>query len=168
LGAVVSDARGAASWDAKRAEPSLDEIRARADAVVDNARAKFGSLVDDSRGGTVELARDVLSVLAECERLRERGQAAYAEGYDQAHDDVWDAPVCSACGENHDADESAMCEHAEVVSFREWVEAASRLREQLDVARQALENIAHPPEYGYADDLVRVARAALGVEGRDE
>jgi hypothetical protein len=118
----VSDARGAASWDAKRAEPSLDEIRARADAVVDNARAKFGSLVDDSRGGTVELARDVLSVLAECERLRERGQAAYAEGYDQAH----------------------------------------------DVARQALENIAHPPEYGYADDLVRVARAALGVEGRDE
>jgi DNA-binding FadR family transcriptional regulator len=57
-------------------EPSLVEIRSRAEAVLDNARAKFGSLVDDSRGGTVELARDVLTVLAECGRLREQLGAA--------------------------------------------------------------------------------------------
>jgi hypothetical protein len=98
-------------------------------------------------------------------------QAAYGEGYDQARDDVWDAPVCSVCGEDHDADESAMCEGGEVVSFREWVEAARRLREQLDAAREALKDITHYEEpwpqdpADILDEFQSIARAALGVEG---
>jgi hypothetical protein len=53
----------------------LDEVRARAEAVLHDARALFGSLADVSRGGTAEFARDVLAVLAACDRLRDALQA---------------------------------------------------------------------------------------------
>jgi hypothetical protein len=48
---------------------------------------------------------------------------AYAVGWDEGQSDIWDEPVCSSCGRNHDRDESAMCEGGEVVSFREWVDS---------------------------------------------
>jgi hypothetical protein len=111
---------------------------------------------------------------AECGRLREREQAAHGEGYDQAHDDVWEAPVCSVCGADHDADESAMCEGGEVVSFREWVEDCRRLREQLDALAEAakpLANLPYPVSKDERTDWLTYQqrlRAALGVEGRDE
>jgi hypothetical protein len=47
----------------------------------------------------------------------------FDEAWDGAQRAIWGETVCSACGENHDRDESAMCEDGEVVTFREWVEA---------------------------------------------
>jgi hypothetical protein len=46
---------------------------------------------------------------------------AYAAGWDEGQEAIWNEPVCSRCGDNHDRDESAMCDGAMVISFREWV-----------------------------------------------
>ncbi len=40
-------------------------------------------------------------------------------------DQMWDEPVCSVCGLNHDRDESAGCEGASVISFSDWYGRAS-------------------------------------------
>lgn len=51
----------------------------------------------------------------------ESSDAEFARGYDEGQEAIWDEPVCSICGRNHDRDESAMCKDGVVVSFRQWV-----------------------------------------------
>lgn len=53
---------------------------------------------------------------------RERYTEGYNEGWEHAQDAIWGEAVCSECGANHDADESAMCEGGQVQTFRDWVE----------------------------------------------
>lgn len=53
----------------------------------------------------------------------DRDYRVYDQGWDEGQAAIMEAPVCSACGANHDADESSMCDDGEVVSFKEWVDA---------------------------------------------
>lgn len=45
----------------------------------------------------------------------------HTQGYDDGQSAIWSKTVCSVCGRNHDADESAACEGSEPVSFSDWV-----------------------------------------------
>lgn len=51
----------------------------------------------------------------------------HAQGYDEGQNDVWSSLVCSVCGQNHDRDESAMCDDGEVVSLGEFVQSVGAL-----------------------------------------
>ena len=69
---------------------------------------------------------------------------SYDQGWDDAFEDIWEANVCSSCGENHDASESAMCEDGEVVSFREWTTIVTA---RVDRLEKALRRAAHVAEH---------------------
>lgn len=47
---------------------------------------------------------------------------AYADGYDAGQSAIWEKIVCSVCGHNHDAEESAACEGCEPIPFVDWIE----------------------------------------------
>ena len=52
----------------------------------------------------------------------------HTAGYDEGQSAIWTKIVCSVCGRNHDADESAACEGSQPVQFAEWVDAIHETR----------------------------------------
>jgi hypothetical protein len=99
-------------------------------------RAGIGSTWTSDEDTNKRKYREAIAAL---DGLEEQLRTARDDGYDEAQADIFDAPVCSTCGMNHDRDESAMCETGEVVTFREWRDSASRRLEQLEAARAEVE-----------------------------